>query len=570
MAQHDMNIANQGFPAFRSDLNNALSAIQTNHSGTSRPSGAVAGQIWLDTTNATNPTLKFFDGTDDISLATIDYSANTVNWLDSTVSVTGLATTATGTVLTLSDTATTQTVNFIIDNEKEIRFSEADGNGSNYVALKAPASLASDVTFTLPSADGTADQVLKTDGSGNLSFTDVSGGISWQSSIVTGTTLSAVAGNGYWIDTTSNACTVTLPASASVGDQIIFSDYKRTWGTNKITINQNSLNFQGYSSPNPEYNTNGQSVSIVYSGATQGWIPTVDDDVTDEVPQTYNIEYLVIGGGGSGGSGRDAGDNRSGGGGGAGGYRNSYASETSGRGSSTETPYTVSAGTTITVTVGAGGSATTGTYQNGNAGSSSSISGSGLTTITSSGGGYGGGSLESGGSGGSGGGGGSAPTANSPTGSGSGTANQGYDGSGGTNNGSGAGGGAGAVGGARSSDQGGPGGAGLSSLITGSSVGRAGGGSGGSYPEGSVSASDGGGAGGGYNTSAGSGTANTGGGGGGGGQNTNSGAGGSGVVILRMPDSWYSGTTTGSPTVTTGVGGTDTVLVFTGSGSYTT
>jgi hypothetical protein len=97
--------------------------------------------------------------------------------------------------------------------------------------------------------------VLKTDGSGNLSFTDVSGGISWQSSIVTGSTLSAVAGNGYWIDTTSNACTITLPASASVGDQIIFSDYKRTWGTNAITINTNSLNFQGYTSPNPEYNT---------------------------------------------------------------------------------------------------------------------------------------------------------------------------------------------------------------------------------------------------------------------------------------------------------------------------
>ena len=64
----------------------------------------VAGQIWLDTTNATNPTLKFFDGTDDISLATIDYSANTVNWLDSTVSITGLSSTATATVLTLQDT----------------------------------------------------------------------------------------------------------------------------------------------------------------------------------------------------------------------------------------------------------------------------------------------------------------------------------------------------------------------------------------------------------------------------------------------------------------------------------
>jgi len=103
MAQHDMNIANQGFPATRSDINNALSAINSTHSGSSTPSGAVAGTIWLDTTNATNPTLKFYDGSDNISLATIDYSANTVDWLDSSVSITGLSTSATGTVLTLSD-----------------------------------------------------------------------------------------------------------------------------------------------------------------------------------------------------------------------------------------------------------------------------------------------------------------------------------------------------------------------------------------------------------------------------------------------------------------------------------
>ena len=86
MAQHDYNIANQSFPSFRTDLNNVLSAINTSNSGTSRPSGAVAGTIWLDVTSATTPTLKFFDGTDDISLATIDYTANTVNWLDSSVS----------------------------------------------------------------------------------------------------------------------------------------------------------------------------------------------------------------------------------------------------------------------------------------------------------------------------------------------------------------------------------------------------------------------------------------------------------------------------------------------------
>jgi hypothetical protein len=50
---------------------------------------------------------------------------------------------------------------------------------------------------------------------------------------------------------------------------------------------QNSLNYQGYSSStgtNPIYNTSGQSVSIIYSGATQGWIPTTDDDVS--------LEYL--------------------------------------------------------------------------------------------------------------------------------------------------------------------------------------------------------------------------------------------------------------------------------------
>ena len=103
MAQHDMNINNQGFPSFRSDLNDALSAINSFQSGTSRPSGAVSGTIWLDTTSATTPTLKYYDGADDISLATLDHTANTVNWLDSTVSITGLATTATGTVLTLSD-----------------------------------------------------------------------------------------------------------------------------------------------------------------------------------------------------------------------------------------------------------------------------------------------------------------------------------------------------------------------------------------------------------------------------------------------------------------------------------
>jgi hypothetical protein len=64
------------------------------------------------------------------------------------------------------------------------------------------------------------------------------------------------------------------------------------------------------------------------------------------------------------------------------------------------------------------------------------------------------------------------------------------------------------------------------------------------------------------------GVANTGGGGGAGGFGNSSGAGGKGVVILSLPTRSFTGTTTGSPTVTTS--GDNTILQFNGSGSYTT
>jgi hypothetical protein len=157
-------------------------------------------------------------------------------------------------------------------------------------------------------------------------------GLSWQSDIKT-SAFTAVAGEGYWINTTSAAITVTLPASASVGDTIEFTDYARTWGTNAVTLSLNSLNFQGGTS-NPVYDTNGESIKIIYSGTTKGWIPSNDGAVADEGNfYPYNIDFLVIAGGGYGRS-------SSPGGGGAGGYRNSYLSETSGRGSSSETSIT--------------------------------------------------------------------------------------------------------------------------------------------------------------------------------------------------------------------------------------
>jgi hypothetical protein len=154
MAQGDYLIQNQTFPSFRTDLNSTLEAINTSNSGTSRPSSAVAGTVWLDTTSATTPTLKFYDGADDISLATFDYSANTVNWLDSTVvfDIVGDTTPQLGGDLDVNGNSLVSTSN------GDITFTP---NGTGKVVISG---------LSFPTADGTADQVLKTDGSGNLSF----------------------------------------------------------------------------------------------------------------------------------------------------------------------------------------------------------------------------------------------------------------------------------------------------------------------------------------------------------------------------------------------------------------
>lgn len=76
MSQHDMNIANQGFPAFRSDLNAGLAALASLSSGASAPSLPIQYQLWLDT-SASPLVLKFYDGSDWISLTSINAGSNT-------------------------------------------------------------------------------------------------------------------------------------------------------------------------------------------------------------------------------------------------------------------------------------------------------------------------------------------------------------------------------------------------------------------------------------------------------------------------------------------------------------
>jgi len=270
---------------------------------------------------------------------------------------------------------------------------------------------------------------------------------------------------------------------------------------------------------------------------------------------TVLVEYLVIAGGGAGSlySGADAHT----GGGGAGGYRCSVVGESSGGGASAETRFSASRGTTYTVTVGAGGAGVK--NQEGNSGSNSVFG-----SITSIGGGGGGFYNTSGAVGGSGGG---AGTYNTNRTGAAGTANQGYAGGNSLASvRSGGGGGAGGVGSTT-------GGSSLSSSITTTSVARAGGGGGESTSGGFAGGGGGATAGNVGNTSA-SATANTGSGSGGVYQYDvappagNSGNGGSGVVILRFPDTYTAAaSTTGSPTITT-TGGYR-IYTYTGSGSIT-
>jgi hypothetical protein len=418
-------------------------------------------------------------------------------------------------------------------------------------------------------------------------------GVQWQSIITAdgSTTTTAVAGRGYFIDTTSFSHTINLPASATLGDTIIIKDYAGTANSNNIIVGRNGHNIQGVA-VDGKLDTNKETVTLVYADSTRGWLIVNDQTAsaiatpeyvaatggsvstvaTDFKVHTFtspgsfivsnggnvlgsnSVDYFVLAGGGGGSP-------DGGGGGGAGGWRESFPNPATGG-------LAVSA-TTYPVTVGGGGTAQAAPPEvQSNAGSNSVFS-----NITAAGGGYGGGwQARPGGAGGSGGGGngrlGSSPN-DAPQHPAPGAGNtppvsppQGNDGGwGGTNPGSGppdpyrqaGGGGGGGAGGAGENGRnshapnysgGGNGGSGASSNITGSPFTKAGGGGGGagannSNASGGSGSPGGGGSGGPYSfpNSGNNGSAapgNSGSGGGGGAAWSGDGAnGGSGYVVVR-------------------------------------
>ena len=442
-----------------------------------------------------------------------------------------------------------------------------DSDNSNEVSLQSPSTVSSSQDFIVPNADGAANTIITTNASGTLSFTDintlVTSDIDWQTGDIKTGDFTAVAGKGYFVNTTSGTITATLPASPSAGDFVALKDYAATFGSNSLTIARNGSNIQG-AATNSFISTNRASVVLQFIDATKGWLYLVENNVSDLEQALYvtatggtittsgdykihtfnssgtftvscagnsvgsnNVEYLIVAGGGGGGAGGGA---NAGGGAGAGGYR-------------TDTSVSVTA-QAYPVTVGGGGAG--------------NVYGSCLTTasnsvalsITSARGGSGGNgdghgarvNGQSGGSGGAasgvqtgGGSGGNSPPVSPPQGNAGGQGGQGLG------LGGGGGGGAGAVGANASCGAAGAGGNGSPSTINGSNVTRAGGGGGGGTGYGSAAtgaaAGSGGGGSGATSASAGTaGTANTGGGGGGGWGHPgpfDGGNGGSGVVIIR-------------------------------------
>jgi hypothetical protein len=401
--------------------------------------------------------------------------------------------------------------------------------------------------------------------------------VNWDTTPKTSSPVTAVSGNGYFINTTSGAITINLPSTPAAGDIVAIADYANTSATNNITVGRNGSLIDG-EAINAVINVNGQVYTLVYVDATEGW-KTVNQTFNQiTVPQfvaatggtvtccgnykihtftgpgtftvtnagnsagSTTVDYMVIAGGGSGGHGCNGG-----GGGGAGGFRESVPSPAAWTASPLANPggaLPVSV-QGYPITVGGGGPG----VANPNIGIQGTPSV--FSTITSTGGGGGGkwgtGGQTTGGSGGGSaqpsgtGGAGNTPPTSPPQGNNGGNLGNWNMGGGG---GAGAGGTPGPSGpgcGSCSSRNGkGGGGNGVATSISGTSVTRAGGGGGGFSSAPTLSpASDyapggtGGGANGGPGTQ--NGTANTGGGGGGSPQPNPapSGSGGSGIIIVR-------------------------------------
>ena len=102
----------------------------------------------------------------------------------------------------------------------------------------------------------------------------------------------AVSGDGFFVNTTSGAITVTLPSSPSAGDIVSLADYANTWNTNNVTVCRNGSKLNGQCN-NAVLNTVGQSVTLIYVDGTRGW-----KNVQDSTSNVSGVPNFIVATGG--------------------------------------------------------------------------------------------------------------------------------------------------------------------------------------------------------------------------------------------------------------------------------
>ncbi len=151
-------------------------------------------------------------------------------------------------------------------------------SNSHGIKLQSPAhSSGQGYTLKFPTGNVTADRFLKvasvtgsgTTGVGQLSFAEVSGGTSWQA--VKTSSFTAAAGEGYFVNTTSNVITMTLPAG-TIGDEVVFIDYAGTFDTYALTIAADGSEKIAGSTADLTVSIERAGNTLVYTDSTQGWL----------------------------------------------------------------------------------------------------------------------------------------------------------------------------------------------------------------------------------------------------------------------------------------------------------
>ena len=141
--------------------------------------------------------------------------------------------------------------------------------GTNYASFTT-GSLSEDTTYTLPTALPSASgEVLSSTDAGVMSWAAVSGGTSWQA--VKTSTFTAVAGEGYFVNTTSGVITMNLPAG-TIGDEISFADYAGTFDSYTFTIAANGSEKILGSTADLTVSVERAANTLVYTDGTQGWL----------------------------------------------------------------------------------------------------------------------------------------------------------------------------------------------------------------------------------------------------------------------------------------------------------